>query len=222
MTTLRTGLRSRRLGTGFLAMAALSLGGCLPSLTPDPPESLLTLQSLNVAPAGTSLQTGTAGGAPTLAVYTPSTPAKLDVLRVPVSVNETEIAYLQDTVWVEKPSRLFRRLLAETLRAKGTAFIVDGDSNPVLPDRRLTGSLLDLGYDAPTSTVVARFDAVRSTAVGEVVETRRFEAVETGIAPEAELIGPALNRVANTVANDVADWMAGAPAVPPIMREPAQ
>jgi cholesterol transport system auxiliary component len=39
------------------------------------------------------------------------------------------------------------------------------------------------------------------------VETRRFEAIEPGVAPEAEAVAPALNRAANSVARQVADWV---------------
>lgn len=201
--------------------AALMLGACLPSLTPDPPESLLTLEPLVTAPAGQSFETDSDNSTPTIAVYTPSTPAKLDVLRIPVAVNDFEIAYLQDAVWVEKPSRLFRRLLGETLRAKGTALVLDGDENPVVATQRLRGTLLDMGYDAPSSSVVVRFDAVRIGADG-VTQTRRFEARESGILPETAAIGPALNRTANSVAGQVVEWLEGAsitPDAPPIMDE---
>lgn len=207
----------------ILAGAVLALGGCSLNLTPEPPESLLTLEPVVSVPAGESVLTGSESGVPTIAVYTPSTPAKLDVLRIPVAVNDFEIAYLQDAVWVEKPSRLFRRLLGETLRARGTAMVLDGDENPVIPAQRLRGTLLDMGYDAPSSSVVVRFDAVRTYADG-AVETRRFEARESGIAPETLAIGPALNRAANIVANDVAAWMVNEsirPSAPPVMEEPA-
>jgi len=51
-----------------------------------------------------------------------------------------------------------------------------------------------------------RFDAMRSQGSG-AVETRRFEAQVPGIQPKAEFIGPALNRAANDVARQVADWV---------------
>ena len=51
-----------------------------------------------------------------IAVLDPGTPRELDVQRIPVQVNDTQIAYLKDAMWVERPARLFRSLLAETLR----------------------------------------------------------------------------------------------------------
>ena len=51
-----------------------------------------------------------------------------------------------------------------------------------------------------------RFDAALLGADG-IVEQQRFEAVETGVAPDAQSVGPALNRAANSVAMQVADWL---------------
>ncbi|MEL6529597.1 MAG: ABC transporter [Pseudomonadota bacterium] len=199
---------------GVLGLGAMALGSCV-SLggNVELPPSLLTLSSTDVAPAGSSASTGVSADDGAIAVLTPETPAKLNVLRVPVTVSPTEIAYLQEAVWVEKPARLFRRLLGETLRARGSTLILDSDDTPKLAGQTLRGTLFDLGYDAADSSVVVRFDAIRTSAAG-VVETRRFEARESGVLAEAAFVGPALNRAANTVASDVADWMAQAPKAP--------
>ena len=135
------------------------------------------------------------------------TPAKLDVTRVPVDITDTEIAYLQDAFWVEKPARLFRRLLGETLRARGGLLVLDSDDLPLLAAQSLRGTLVEMGYDAGSSSVMIRFDAIRTMEDGTVM-SRRFEASESGVLPEAGSVGPALNRAANTLAGEVADWMA--------------
>ncbi len=212
--------------TSGVGIAALALSGCVSFGGVEPPASLLTLNATAVAPAGSSASTGVSEEEGAIAVLTPETPAKLNVLRVPVTVSATEIAYLQEAVWVEKPARLFRRMLGETLRARGNTLVLDSDDTPKLASQTLRGTLFDLGYDASTSSVVVRFDAIRTSAAG-VVESRRFEASESGVLPEAASVGPALNRVANTVASEVADWMARAPiapiepTAPPIAAEPA-
>lgn len=180
---------------------ALLLGGCI-SLGEDPPESLLTLTPATMAPAGSSAQ-GSQGSAMVLSEF--ETAAALDVTRVPVQVSDTEIAYLKDAVWVEKPARLFRRLIAETIRARSGRVVVDGDDPGVLAVNRLTGTVRQFGYDVPSSSVVVVFDAVRS-AEGSAVTTRRFEARVPGVAADAASVGPALNQAANQVASDVADW----------------
>ena len=140
-------------------------------------------------------------------VQLPDTPAKLDVLRLPVTVSDTELAYLEEAFWVEKPARLFRRLVGETLRGRGQALVIDNDDTPVLADVVLRGTLLDMDYDPRTSSVVVRFDAVRTEAGGRAT-SRRFEARESGVPARSEAVGPAINRAANQVAKDVADWLA--------------
>lgn len=182
----------------------LALGGCI-SLGGEPPASLLTLSPAASAPAGP--ETGSGTDQPVIAVLTLDTPAKLDVLRVPVAVSDTEIAYLQEAFWVEKPARLFRRLVGETIRARGRAMVIDGDNAATLASLSLRGTLIDMGYDAQTSSAVVRFDAVRTDKDGKVT-TRRFEAREAGVTAEARAVGAALNAAANKVAGEVADWVA--------------
>ncbi|UYV15585.1 ABC-type transport auxiliary lipoprotein family protein [Porphyrobacter sp. ULC335] len=189
-----------------LALAApllLGLSGCI-SLGGEPPASLLTLSPETRAPAGP----GVAGTErPVVAVLSFDTPAKLDVLRVPVAVSDTELAYLQEAFWVEKPARLFRRLVGETIRARGNAMVIDGDDTATLATVTLRGTLIDMGYDAQTSSAVVRFDAVRIGNDGAVT-TRRFEAREDGVAAETRAVGAALNAASNRIAAEVADWVA--------------
>ena len=109
--------------------ASLVLAGCI-SLSQDPPESLLTLTSSASAPAGSGASAGPDGADNAIAVMTPEVPAKLDVNRVPVQVSDTNLAYLQEAVWVERPARLFRRLLGETLRTRGSELVLDTDDTP--------------------------------------------------------------------------------------------
>ncbi|KPF62888.1 ABC-type transport auxiliary lipoprotein family protein [Porphyrobacter sp. AAP60] len=189
----------------FALPLSLVLTGCI-SLGGKPPESLLTLSPDARAPAGAGASAG--ANQPVIAVQMLDTPAKLDVLRVPVAVSDTELAYLQEAFWVEKPARLFRQLLGETIRARGQAMVVDGDETVTLATVTLQGTLLDMGYIAPESAAIVRFDAVRIDDAGRVT-TRRFEARETGVVAEPRAVGDALNRAANTVAGEVADWVAG-------------
>lgn len=186
------------------AAASLLATGCVSLGGGEPPESLLTL-----SPTGTSVsaETQDASEPGALAVLTPDAPARLDVLRVPVAVSDTEIAYLQDAVWVEKPARLFRRLVGETLRGNGTMMVLDGEDISVTPTQYLRGTLLDMTYDASAGAVVVRFDAIHTDDNGNV-RNRRFEVREDVTMPEARVVGLALNRSANAVAQQVADWIA--------------
>ncbi len=181
---------------------AFALAGCI-SFGPDAPPSLLTLTPTATAAAGA----GASGNASTAMVLSEfEAPARLDVTRVPVQVTASEVAYLVDAVWVEKPARLFRRLLAETIRTRSNRVVIDGDDPGVLANSRMGGVLREFGYDAATSSVVVSFDAVR-TGQGTAVTTRRFEAVVPGVPAEAGPVGVALNQAANDVAGQVAAWI---------------
>ena len=194
--TTKTLLRLSALAPLALLAGCISLGG-------KTPDSLLTLTPEAVAPAGT---TASASQSTSLAMTPFEAPAALNVTRVPVQVTDTEIAYLKDAVWVEKPADLLRRLIAETIRASSGRLVVDGDDPGVLAVDRVQGTLRTFGYDARTSEVVVVFDAARG-GEGSVVSTRRFEARIPGVAAETAAVGPALNRAANDVARQVAAWV---------------
>lgn len=182
--------------------ASLLLSGCL-SLGGKVPESLLSLTPNATVAAGTTISGDVAQA---IAVEEPATPAKLANTRVPVQMDDTQIAYVKDAVWVDKPSRLFRRLLGETIRAKGNRLVIDNDDAALTPKNQLRGTLVDFGYDARSSSVVVTFDAVRDVN-GTNVTTRRFTATVPGVVAEAAPVGAALNQAANDVAGQVADWV---------------
>lgn len=187
---------------GALAMALALLAGCV-SLGGKAPKILLGLTAEKTAAAGTMVG-GRIGDA--LLVLDPQAERKLDVLRVPVQVDATQIAYLQDTAWVERPARQFRHLLAETIRARGTRLVIEANDDTSGSKNVLSGRLIDMGYDARLQSVVVRYDALRDDGKGGVM-ARRFEAMVPGVSPKAEAVGAALNRAANDVAGQVADWV---------------
>jgi cholesterol transport system auxiliary component len=184
------------------ATLAMALAGCV-SLTHDPPESLLTLTAARTAPAGAAVS-GEAATA--LAVIEPATDQRLNVVRVPVQVSDSDIAYIKDATWVEKPARLFQRLLSETIRSGGTRLVVAEGDLGYTAATKLSGRLLDMGYDAASGGVVVRYDAVLVTPDGKV-RTQRFESRVADVEPEATEVGPALNDAANAVAGEVAAWV---------------
>jgi cholesterol transport system auxiliary component len=188
--------------SAIAAAALLGLTGCL-GLGGKPPKSLLTLTPSATAPAG-SVASGNARTALVLSDF--DAPQKLDVTRVPVQVTDSEIAYVKDAVWNEKPARLLRRLIAETIRARGARLVIDGDDPGALAETRISGTLREMGYDARTGEVVLVLDAAKAGA-GSSVNTRRFEARVPGVVAEAAPVGVALNQAANQVAAEVAAWV---------------
>lgn len=202
-----------RASLGVLATFAL-LGGCI-SLGSEPPESLLTLTSTN--PVASRTVSGDAFSA--LVVGEFEAPASIAVTRVPVQIDDSRIAYLKDATWVERPSRLFRRLVAETIRDRTGRIVIDGDDPGVGASARLSAVLRQFGYDARTSTVMVMVDVAQS-GEGSQVRMRRFSASVPGVIAEGQPVGFALNQAANTVAGEIADWVAqGAPAAPRIMSD---
>ena len=197
--------RSFKMPPVWLALAlTLTLPGCL-SLGGKPPPTLLTLTAATAIPAGTV----TSGDPKTaIMVMEPETDQRLAVVRVPVQVDDTNIAYVKGAAWVERPARLFRALLAETLRSKTNALVLEDSQAAANTGVRVSGRLIDMGYDARTSSVVVRFEAIRSSTGGAVM-TKRFESVVPGIQAKPEFIGSALNRAANDVAGQVAVWVVG-------------
>jgi len=192
---------------GAAAVLALALGGCLGGLGGGKlPPTLFSLTAARSAAAGVEAR-GTSGNV--LMVMEPETDRRLAVQRVPVQVSASEVAYLKEALWVERPARLFRSLLAETLRAESKGLVLEDDQSASPAAVRLGGRLVEMGYDARSQSAVVRYDALRTGPNGAVA-TRRFESVVPGVSATPASVAPALNRAANEVAAQVAAWMAGA------------
>ena len=181
--------------------AVLALPACV-SFGGKAPPQLLDIRA-DVAPKDGAQWAGTAQTATVVAA--PSLPRKLDTDRVPVTYEGTNIAYLTDAHWVEKPDRLMQRLLFETLSADGGRLVLDSYTAGGRQAETLEGELIEFGVDADTNQVVIIYDALW-TRDGKV-QKRRFESRE----PLSEVIptevAPAMNRAANRMAKDVAEWM---------------
>jgi len=187
---------------GAVLAVALALSGCL-SLGGKVPERLISLTADETAPAG-AIGHGAVGAG--LLVLDPDADRRLDVQRVPVQIDSATVAYLKDAMWVERPARQFRRLLAETIRARSGRLVFEGGDAGAAARETLAGRLVEMGYDARSQSVVVKFDALRTDAQGAVTG-RRFEAEVPGVSAKAEAVAPALNRAANEVARAVAEWV---------------
>lgn len=185
------------LGTVVALSACVSFGGA------EPPPFLLSLTPetrLEVGAERIGPRTGS------VVVRLPSTPQKLNTLRVPVQTNGTAIAYLKEAVWVDKPAKLFQGLLGETIAAKNNRLVLTSAQASGKAETYLSGELVNFGLDGPNLTVIVTYDAVKMRE-GKPVEKRRFEARESVFAAEAAPVGQALNNAANKVINDVAAWV---------------
>lgn len=188
----------------MLSVGGCSLGGLLGGGGKAPP----TLQTLTpeAADPGATTRAAAAGQAVTIGV--PIIPKELRTVRVPVQISPTDVQYVTGLQWVDTPDRLFKNLVAETVRRTTSRVVLDPGQTSLDPGLVLSGQLQKFGYDAQAGQVVVQYDAALSTAGATQVQTRRF----TATAPadgSSTTVGPALNRAANQVALDVAKWIGG-------------
>ncbi len=182
----------------------LLLAGCV-SFGDKAPPQLLTLTS-DAAPTAGSMASASVTEA--IIVDVPTVERTLDQVRVPVQVSDSAIAYVQDAVWADKPARLFRGVLAETLAAKSGRLVLDQVETGSERGMMLSGQLQRFGYDEGARAVVVRYDAVIRKP-GSPLRKQRFEASVPVATVDAVSVGAALNQAANTVAVQVAAWVAG-------------
>ena len=186
--------------------ASLALVGCV-NLGGKAPPSMLVLTPSQMIAGGT-VQRGEAKDA--LVVLIPQVPRKLDTNRVPVQVDASNIAYIKDAIWSDKPASLMQRLLMETISAQTGRLVLHEVNAGGKAQHFLAGELVEFGVDSMRNEAVVVFDAVRLQN-GLAIEKRRFEArsVVVGITPATA--GAALNEAANVIAGEVATWI-GKPA----------
>jgi cholesterol transport system auxiliary component len=185
------------LGASLALASCVSFGG-----SKAPPSMLVLTPDKNVANgAGKSGQQSEA-----LIVALPEAPRKLDTNRMPVQVDASNIAYLKDAIWADKPARLMQQLLMEVIAAPNDRLVLnEADAGGRATDI-LSGSLLEFGLDAQSNEAIVVFDAVRIRA-GKPIEKKRFEAKKPVTADLPGPAGEALNDAANQVAADIAAWV---------------
>lgn len=183
--------------------ALLLLGGCI-SLGPKPPASLIRLDPAARAPAD-------AGVAVTpersVTVLPPTAPAEIVVPRVPVRSGAAALAYLKGATYADQPTRLFGSLLSETIRARTGRPVLDVRGYSLAPGLRLGTRIVAFGVDADRRQVDMIVDASIQPAGGAAPTIRRFEAHAPAAAIDAATVAPALDRAANEVAAQIADWV---------------
>lgn len=182
---------------------ALPLAGCI-SFGAKPPEALLTLSPQAPLPVGESQRSNVAA---TITIAVPSAPQELSSSRVPVHSGNTAIAYVKDAQWVERPTQLFARLLADTVTARTGRLVLSTRQSLLDPGAYLMGELRSFGIDEASREAVVTYDAALVRGSETVVEKRRFEARVAVAEIKAAPVGAALNQAANQVAAEVADWV---------------
>jgi cholesterol transport system auxiliary component len=181
---------------GGCSVGGLLGGGKAPpylfTLTPEAPDP------------GTITRAAAAGQAVTINV--PVVPKELRTVRVPVQVSPTVVQYVPNLQWIDTPDRLFKDLVAETVRRTTNRVVLDPNQSSLDPGVVITGQLQKFGYDAQTGQVVVQYDAALSSTAGDRVEARRFTATAPADGTSTS-VGPALNTAANQAAQQVAQWI---------------
>lgn len=189
--------------------ALLTLGACGPLVqiggNDTPPDALLTLRAAALGAPGEAIDP-----ARSLSIDPPKVPGAIQTLRLPVTISDNEVQYLKAANWVEQPSRLFQRLLADTVGSRGNVLVLSNGQSNVAAARRLTGELLEFGLDVRGEPQVrVRFNALLTGRDGQPVAARRFESARPVASQAPSDVGVALNEAANEVSSEVAGWVAG-------------
>lgn len=192
-----------------LAAALLALGGCI-SFGPKVPDTLIRLEPAEMAPPG---QGTVLDRRRSITVVLPTAPNPLTVNRVPVRSGAAALSYLKDAQYADAPPRLFRELLAETIRARTGRAVLDLRDHRLAPGAKLFTRVARFGVDADRREVEMLVDCafVPPTLPGQTIPpattTRRFEARVPVAAIDAATVSPALGQAANGVAAQIADWI---------------
>ncbi|MEY4999786.1 MAG: hypothetical protein RIS00_1830 [Pseudomonadota bacterium] len=186
----------------MLVAPLVLLSGCV-SFGTDAPPTMLVLKADSVVSAG-NVKSGEVKDA--LVIMAPEAPRKLDTNRVAVQVDASNIAYLKDAIWSDKPTVLMQQLVTETLSARSPRLILTENESAGRADSSLSGQLLEFGIDSATMEAVASFDAVRSSRGSPIIK-RRFEVRVPVTKVDARNAGVALNEAANQLALEIADWV---------------
>lgn len=188
---------------------AFAAGGCsLGGLLGGGGKAPATLQTLTSEAADPGPMTRAAAAGQAVTIGVPVVAKELRTVRVPVQVSPTDVQYVTGVQWVDTPDRLFKNLVAETVRRTTSRVVLDSGQTSLDPGLVLSGQLQKFGYDAATGQVVVEFDGALSTAGGNRVDARRFVATAPADGSGAS-VGPALNHAANQVATEVAQWIGG-------------
>lgn len=197
-----------RKATGTALLTALFLtAGCVRFGT-NPPDRLLGLTSTSSVEAGKVI-TGTSGSA--ITVLPPLIARSIGTPRVAVTDSSGAFAYVKDAIWVDTPDKLFQGLLSETIAVRTGRLVLNPGQFISEPNRQLIGQLISFGIDAGRKEAVVTYDASLLAPDGATINKQRFSATAPIGKIDAKTVAPAISAAANSVAEQVADWIKAQP-----------
>lgn len=194
-------------GAGLIA-ALLLTGGCVRFGT-KPPNRLLGLTSSSSMAAG-QVVIGTSKSA--ITVLTPVIARSIGTPRVAVVDSSGSFAYVKDALWVDTPDKLFQGLLSEAIAVRTGKLVLNPGQFIAEPSGQLLGQLIAFGIDAGNKQAVVTYDANLLAPDGSAISKQRFSATAPIGKINATTVAPAISKAANSVAEQVADWIKTQPA----------
>ncbi len=194
---------NRLLTGGAMAMAALSLSGCL-SLGAKPPPSLIRLTAAERpgADAGQPIAAGR-----TVTVMIPHGPVEFSLPRIAVRSAGSRLSYIKNAAFADQPYRLIAGVFGEVIQARTGRPTLDGRNYHIAPGIRIVTQIDDFSIDTDRRQANLVVDVIRQAADGKTVTTRRFEGHAPVAAITSDGVAPALDQAVNQVAAAIADWI---------------
>lgn len=190
----------------FYLLALMALTAC---------GSLIKIGNNGPAPQRFTLVGGPATVAavalPTVRVEELDAAAELANSRMAVRVGTQEVRYVTGGIWTDRPARLLRALLADTLQQRSTGLVLSAAQADITPAYRLTGRLIAFQAEAPggvaTHIKISTEQLLIIAKTGTVLASRRFDAREASHSDRPADLADAANTAANSIAAQTADWV---------------
>jgi cholesterol transport system auxiliary component len=148
---------------------------------------------------------------PTLRVDDLESAAELANTRIAVRVGAQEVRYVTGGLWTDRPTRLLRAVLADTLRQRSTGLVLSAAQADIAPAYRLAGRLIAFQAEAPNGVVthmkISTEQLLIMAKTGTVLASRRFEAREASRSDRPADLAEAANAAANIIAAQTTDWV---------------
>jgi cholesterol transport system auxiliary component len=186
--------------------ALLALAACGPLVKigeqgPAPQRFTLSPTQSRLAPAAL----------PAIRIEDFETSADIASTRIAVRVGAQEVRYVSGGIWTDKPARLMRALLADTVRQHSSGLVLSAAQADITPAYRLTGRLIAFQAEAAngvaTHMIISTEQLLIIAKTGTVLASRRFEAREASRSDRPADLADAANTAANIIAAQTTDWL---------------
>jgi cholesterol transport system auxiliary component len=188
----------------LILMSLLLLTACGPLVKigesgPPPQRFTLTLAT----------QSGPTHALPLLRVEDFEAPAELASSRMAIQVGAQEVRYLAGMQWTDRPARLMRGLIADSLRQSSTAPVLVTGQADVTTGLRISGRLTRFHALAPTglATEVSVGLELMLLKGSSIAASRRFSVTEPSSSDRPADLAAAFNRATGRITTEATNWI---------------